>query len=711
MFCLNSLTKHARQLLGLMLAAAALFSLAVNPARSSSRPHSSDVVQHIGVANKLVQPQPPTLRANGKIVFGSNRDGNGEIYVMDADGGNQRQLTNSPAGDDNFGPAWSPDGTKIVFTSRRHGDDSTEIYVMNADGSNQTRLTNNSVSDFSPDWSPDGTKIVFVREVGSSLNDIFVMNADGSGQQNLGVEGFSPAWSPDGTKIAFVVEDGYEVSNIYVMGADGGGVTQLTGAQIFDYNLSPAWSPDGMKIAFSRDHYNIFTGIETFSLCMMNPDGSNQQPLIFINSFSSNLSWSPDGTKITFDLDTGGNNDIFVVNSNGGGMTNLSNHPAYDYDPAWGPLPLTAPPSSLQFTAVSFNTAESNERTLITVTRFGDTSAGATVDYATIDHQAAVRCDDNTTQPGAAFARCDYATTVDTLHFAPGETQASFSVPLIDDAHAEGNEAVQLILSNPTGGASLGAPSTATLTITDTDAAGAPNPIDSAPFFVRMQYLDFLSREPETGGFQAWLNVLNNCPDPNSDPTCDRIMVSSSFFRSQEFQLKGYFVHRFYKVSLGRLPGYAEIIPDMRRVTGQSSNEVFAKRADFTNAWVQRAEFQTLYPSSLTAAEYVDKLLQTAGVRLTGTVTRETLIDDLQTGRKTRAEVLRAVVEHPDVDAREFNGAFVAMQYFGYLRRDPEANGYDAWLRYLNANPSDFRTMVHGFVNSIEYRLRFGPVP
>jgi uncharacterized protein DUF4214 len=110
----------------------------------------------------------------------------------------------------------------------------------------------------------------------------------------------------------------------------------------------------------------------------------------------------------------------------------------------------------------------------------------------------------------------------------------------------------------------------------------------------------------------------------------------------------------------------------------------------------------------LTPADFVDKLLQTAGVTLTGAVTRDSLVSDLQARTKTRAEVVRAIVEHPAVDAKEFNGAFVAMQYYGYLRRTPEAGGYNAWLNYLNAHPTDFRTMVNGFMNSQEYRLRFG---
>jgi hypothetical protein len=295
---------------------------------------------------------------------------------------------------------------------------------------------------------------------------------------------------------------------------------------------------------------------------------------------------------------------------------------------------------------------------------------------------------------------------VDTIRFASGEQQKTITIPLIDDDHAEGNETLTMKLREPVG-AILGAQSAATLSINDNDTAPTANPLGGDSFFVRQQYLDFLSREPDPDGFNAWVGVLNRCIVENK-PDCDRITVSSSFFRSTEFQLKGYFVYLFYKVSLGRLPRYVEIIPDMRSVTGATAAEVQAKRDAFANTWIERSEFMTLYPNTLSDAAYVTKLLQTAGVTLTGTITRETLIADLQAGRRTRAGVLRAIVEHPSVDAQEYNQAFVAMQYFGYLRRDPEMQGYQNWLNYLRANPTDFRTMVSGFMNSAEYRLRFG---
>jgi photosystem II stability/assembly factor-like uncharacterized protein len=377
-------------------------------------------------------------------------------------------------------------------------------------------------------------------------------------------------------------------------------------------------------------------------------------------------------------------------------------------------------PATLQFSAANFNSDESAGSATITVTRAGTTVNAASIDYATTDDPAAVRCDDTTTLPGVAFARCDYATAIDTLTFAPGVQSKTFNISLIDDAHVEGAERVQLRLFNPVGVAA-GAQSTATLTITDADAPGAPNPIYTTPFFVRMQYLDFLSREPEVG--EPWSAVLDNCSDVNLNPACDRILVSSSFFGSQEFRLKGFYVFNFYRVAFDRRPTYEEIIPDMRSVTGATEQEVYRKRAAFPVGFADRAEFKNLY-NGLTDAAFVDTLMGRYALQQITTrdpanpesgtkivLTRGNLISRLgASGAQslTRAQVLRALVESDEVGAAEYNKAFVAMQYYGYLRRTPEEGGYQSWLRVINQDPNNVRVMVDGFMNSVEYRLRFG---
>ncbi|MGH9944327.1 MAG: reprolysin-like metallopeptidase, partial [Pyrinomonadaceae bacterium] len=179
--------------------------------------------------------------------------------------------------------------------------------------------------------------------------------------------------------------------------------------------------------------------------------------------------------------------------------------------------------ATVQFGTANYHFGEGEARATITVTRAGDASSGpVSVDYATADDPAPVPCDPTSLQPngqpypqGTAYARCDYATTLDTVTFAAGDAQPkTITIPLVNDAHVEGPETLQLRLSNPRG-ATLGATAAAILTITDDDAtAGVPNPVDASPFFVRQQYLDFLSREPEPDGFQSWLDTLNGCPDP-----------------------------------------------------------------------------------------------------------------------------------------------------------------------------------------------------
>ena len=383
---------------------------------------------------------------------------------------------------------------------------------------------------------------------------------------------------------------------------------------------------------------------------------------------------------------------------------------------------------TLQFSAPSYQFGEGGARALLTVTRAGDTSGIITVEYQTADtDNFTVGCSDTVNNHGGAYARCDFATVLGTLTFAANDVQPkSIIVPLIDDAYVEGAETFQVRLSNPVG-AALGAVATAIVTIQDNDSATGANPVFSSPFFVRQHYLDFLSREPEESGLAAWLRVLNNCADVNNvDPNspsagCDRLTVSASFFGSQEFQLKGFYVFRFYKVAFGRRPDYAEIIPDMSLVAGSTDTEVYARKAQLAASFTQRQEFQTAY-GGMTDAQYVAALLSRYGLATISTpnpatpddsntkvtLTHAELVARLGNGSMTRGQVLRAVADSDQVSAAEFNRAFVAMQYYGYLRRTPEDAGYNAWLNYLNAHPTDFRTMVNGFMNSTEYRLRFG---
>ncbi len=284
---------------------------------------SSDAVT--GPTSASLRRLAPSAIGNGPIAFHSVRDGDYEIYVMNADGSGQTNLTSNGAQD--IYPAWSSDGTKIAFTSSRDGNG--EIYVMNADGTGQTRLTNNGVIDYYPTWSPDGTKIAFATDRTGFNYEIYVMNADGSAQTNLSNSPYYedyPAWSPDGTKIAFISNrtGGFQV---YVMNADGSGQTNVTNSGLDD--RLPAWSPDGLKIAFVR-----FVSFQ-FEIFVMNADGSGQTNLS--NHAASDYwpEWSPDGTKIAFTSDRDGNNEIYIMNADGSGQTRLTNDPSADEAPSW----------------------------------------------------------------------------------------------------------------------------------------------------------------------------------------------------------------------------------------------------------------------------------------------------------------------------------------------------------------------------------------
>jgi Calx-beta domain len=356
-------------------------------------------------------------------------------------------------------------------------------------------------------------------------------------------------------------------------------------------------------------------------------------------------------------------------------------------------------PTGVQLDATSYGVSEGAGRFTIVVTR-PDTTGAATVDYATSDTSGLNNCD---IFNGAASQRCDYETALGRLRFAAGESSKTITILVIDDVYLDGNETFTLTLSNPTG-MILGIRTTATLTITDNDTnPNAANPIDSTDFFVRQHYLDFLNRDPDPGGFQGWQNILNNCP-PN-DTRCDHIEVSSAFYRSPEFQSRGFFVYSFYVASLERFPHYPEFIFDMSGVSGfQSQQEEEANKVAFIGDFMLRTEFRDRYDSKTAPRDYVNELERAAAVTLSN---KEALIADLEQGRKTRAEVLRAIAGGSEVSVKYFNQAFVVMEYFGYLRRDPDAL-YQHWINTVNGAPTDYRQMVNGFMNSTEYRARFG---
>jgi choice-of-anchor B domain-containing protein len=361
---------------------------------------------------------------------------------------------------------------------------------------------------------------------------------------------------------------------------------------------------------------------------------------------------------------------------------------------------IAAPTPTIQLSQNSYNVTEDAGSLNVTVTRSGDTSVPATVNFATSDAAGLQNCN---TFNGIASSRCDYATTIGTLRYSAGETSKNIYIPLVDDAYTEGNETLSLTLSNP-GGANLGSTTTAIITITDN--ANAPgNPIDNVPFFVREHYIDFLGREPDATGYEGWQNILNNCGVTIQQP-CDKIEVSAGFFRSPEFQDRGYFIYRFYS-TVSKIPLYEGFMPDFAKVSGfLSTQQLEANKVAFVNEFMTGADFQNKYGALTDPTSYVDALLQTVG--LPNHPSRQSWITGLTNGSLTRGQVLRALVESTEVYQKYYTEAFVIMQYFGYLRRSADIS-YLQWMQTMNSNGGDYRVMINGFLNSAEYRQRFAP--
>jgi Tol biopolymer transport system component len=567
-----------------------------------------------GSVGKLSVGATTAVKANGKIAFTSSRDGNNEIYSMSPDGGNQTRLTNDPAND--TVPTWSPNGTKLAFTSNRNGN-VQQIFVMSADGTNPQQISSPNLSAGSISWSPDGTRLAFNAVAAqSTVSDIFVINVDGTNLIKLTKassqfdSNFAPAWSPDGASIAFVKRS-FLSSSIFIMNPDGSSQARVTEGD------RPSWSPDGSAIVFSRILYDldppIFVVDDIFAINLSSglewrltttpqtkPQPSNFSPV-----------WSPDGTKIAFvrTLDNSVGNvssDIYVMDPDGSNKV-LITHTGNNIAASWQPQP--------------------------------------------------------------------------------------------------------------------------------TGSAGCANPVDCPDFFVSQHYRDFLNREPDSPGLAYWTDTMTRCGFDQQCFEVRRINASAAFFLSIEFQQTGYLIYRMYKASYGNLPGapvpikLSEFLPDTQQIgKGLVVNQpgweqtLENNKQAFASQFVQRSRFVSAYPAMVTPAQFVDALLANGGITSSATE-RASLIGEFNAATTSgdlaaRARVLRRVAENQIFAQQEFNRAFVLMQYFGYLQRNPNDapepglnfDGYNFWLSKLNQFHGNFidAEMVRSFLVSSEYRQRFG---
>jgi len=382
----------------------------------------------------------------------------------------------------------------------------------------------------------------------------------------------------------------------------------------------------------------------------------------------------------------------------------------------------TTQSSVVQFSNSNYSVIEDCTTVTINVNRSGDTSGAATVDYATSDVTAS--------------ERRDYTTALGKLRFAPGETAKTFVVLISEDSYLEGTETFNVTLSNPSG-ATLGT-SVATVQINDDPTEPLVNAIDDAQTSVGQHYHDFLNRQADASGLNFWTSQITSC---GADQVCielKRLNVSAAYFLSIEFQQTGYLVERVYKTAYGNRSGtstfggthqlpvpivrFQEFLRDTQRigqgvVVGQAGWETALEnnKQAFTAEFVQLSRFTSTFPNAMTAAQFVDALNVNAGGPLSVSE-RNQLVSDLSTNAKTREQILRTIAEHSNLVSSESNRAFVLMQYFGYLRRNPndapdaDYTGYDFWLTKLNQFGGNFvdAEMVKAFITSIEYRSRFG---
>ncbi len=333
MQCSNPRTL-TRCLLVSSLAAGLVLALLAGPA-----PTAAQTGTRTPTPGRAPSVTPTSEFAAGRIAFVLTKDsfaslrGETAIYVLEPLSGTTRPVTER-----GFSPAWSPDGKKIAFTSKR--DVNSEIYVIDATGKNLRRLTNLKSEERAPAWSPDGKKIALVSDRLESVLEIYTMNPDGSGMKRLtrsadqggilSAQNDGPAWSPDGQFIVFASRSGGLAGqwSLWVVGADGTDKRQLTDGA--DDDSSPAWSPDGKFIAFvSKRDGNA-------EIYVMDADGKNQKRLTDNPALDDSPTWSPDGNSIAFVSRRDENAELYVMDADGENLRRMTNTKTLETAPNWG---------------------------------------------------------------------------------------------------------------------------------------------------------------------------------------------------------------------------------------------------------------------------------------------------------------------------------------------------------------------------------------
>lgn len=264
--------------------------------------------------------------AQTKIAFLSTQNGNKELFVMDQDGANLRQLTRDRS--IVLSPAWSPDGREIAITTYR--DRNPDLVAIGLNGNGRRPLSQQPGINSAPAWSPDGSRIAVVLSKDGNP-EIYSMNRNGTDVRRLTNHpaiDTSPAWSPTGRQIAFV-SDRAGSPQIYIMDAEGSNVRRLTYQG--NYNASPSWSPRGDRIAFASMEGG------RFDIYVISVDGSGLSRLTMANGSNENPSWSPDGRFLVFSSTRSGVPQLYRMYDDGSGQQQLTSLQGGALSPVWSP--------------------------------------------------------------------------------------------------------------------------------------------------------------------------------------------------------------------------------------------------------------------------------------------------------------------------------------------------------------------------------------
>jgi hypothetical protein len=629
-------------------------------------------------------------------------DASGSLYVAGTSYSNDYPVTpgtfrtRANSGAESFAPdavvsKLSPDGAALLYSTYLGGTNSEFVYALAVDAAGQAHVAGTTDSKDFPVQSalqPDSR---------DPQGDGFVskLNAAGTGLVYSTYLSGTPPQCGLFNLFGIVLCGGEAASGVALDAAGNAYVTGNTVSENFPAPVNALQS----KLA----------GVYDAFLIKFDPAGQAlYSTYLGGSSYDYGLDVQTDAAGTAYVLGLTDSNDFPLVNPFRDGFAREHDFSLNSFLVKIGDAAPPAQGARVRFGSASYTVGEAGRSVSVEVTRAGDLSQEVSVDYATGDRTAS--------------EREDYATARGTLRFAPGETTQAFSVSVTDDRSVEGDEALGLTLHNLRGPAALEGPASALLTILDDDErTTVGNPVDDSRFFVRQHYLDFLGREPDDSGLDFWAGQIESCGQDAACREARRENVSAAFFLSIEFQETGFLVERLYRLAFGANVRYETFIHDARElgegvVVGQGEWEqrLRANRRAYAEEFVARTPFARRFPSDSAAAQYVEQLNSASGGSLSQ-AERDALASGLEAGAETRGSVLLKVADDEDFRRREFNAAFVLMQYLGYMRRDPDdppdhnLRGYNFWLQKLNTFNGDWRAagMVRAFITSIEYRDRF----